>query len=255
MLIEANDEGLLKKYFENQIEKETKELIKSDPNFAWVSELGVKGREQVKNRINEKDEEIEKRIKKSRKILEKPEHQEKLKNIKEKQETDNNLLEQEEKHPLTLILENYNKIRSGELDNKDIQIKTLKNILISIENYKVQVKKLGSDGIKNEADYHKIEDKLSEEQKNNFIKLFGDLKGLESFFKELGLDLNNLDKNQKCILLVNAKRHNSKLIEAALQVLEKKQCTVVGALLYESYDMLQRMYYFPGSKWMKKHLK
>jgi len=44
MLIEANDEGLLKKYFENQIEKETKELIKSDPNFAWVSELGVKER-------------------------------------------------------------------------------------------------------------------------------------------------------------------------------------------------------------------
>lgn len=68
-------------------------------------------------------------------------------------------------------------------------------------------------------------------------------------------EMEKLEKEKKYILLVSAKRHNSKLIEATLQLIDKNECFVMAAILLESNRRLQNMYYFPGLKWIKKHLK
>ena len=67
--------------------------------------------------------------------------------------------------------------------------------------------------------------------------------------------IKKLNKNETYVLVICSKTHNSKLIEGTLSLLDKKECTVVAAVLYETYDTLQKIYYFPGSKWIKKHLK
>lgn len=94
-----------------------------------------------------------------------------------------------------------------------------------------------------------------EELKNEYSEpLIENMKSIENpwLFPE---EINNLIPEQPIVLLVSAKRHNSKLIEATLQLLDKYQCDVCAAILLDSNETLQRMYYFPGSQWMKKHLK
>lgn len=67
------------------------------------------------------------------------------------------------------------------------------------------------------------------------------------------LDYDNYE--QEYILFVNANSHNSNLIRETLELFEEYDCKIYAAVLTDVDEKLLKMYYFPGKRWINKHLK
>ena len=68
-------------------------------------------------------------------------------------------------------------------------------------------------------------------------------------------NLNKINKGSGILFVISAKRHNSKLIETTLQLIEKREGQIIAGVLIEDSKSLQKQYYFPAFLWSKKYLK
>lgn len=106
------------------------------------------------------------------------------------------------------------------------------------------------------------------DEEKEYIAVFADdvkaaeLKfGEESFSKTIinpylnPSNIQELDSDYAYILFVSAKKHNSKVIEATFSLFEKYHCEIEAAVLTDVDERMLKWYFFPGKKWIKKHLK
>ncbi len=68
-------------------------------------------------------------------------------------------------------------------------------------------------------------------------------------------NLNKINTGAKILLVISAARHNCKLIETTLQIIEKREGQIIAGVLIEDSKSLQKQYYFPAFLWSKKYLK
>lgn len=86
--------------------------------------------------------------------------------------------------------------------------------------------------------------------KRSFVKIIGNPYIRPENLKELDSDIE-----YQYILFVSAKRHNSKLIEATMNLFEEYDCRFDAAALMDVDEKLLKWYYFPGKRWIEKHVK
>ncbi len=122
---------------------------------------------------------------------------------------------------------------------KRYQIPVIKNIKGSVEGEKYTYIRLDKDRIPKQ-------DEIDRKTETNLLIN-------NPFWDEAAME--QIKKKERYILVISSKVHNSKLLEATLEILDKKEGIVVGAILYDQYEKLQKMYYFPGSQWIKKQMK
>lgn len=84
----------------------------------------------------------------------------------------------------------------------------------------------------------------------SFVKIIGNPYIKPENLKELDSDIE-----YEYILFVSAKRHNSKLVEVTLALFEEYDCSFDSAVLMDVDEKLLKWYYFPGKRWIEKHIK